>query len=60
MNRLEECPLNEEKLVEKSKNLIKRKIFLDIQKVDAPSKRMKETAGAWSRKYSLQAATRRR
>ena len=43
MNRLEECPLNEEKLVEKSKNQIKRKIFLDSQKVDAPNKRMKET-----------------
>ena len=43
VNRLEEYPLNEEKLVEKSKNQIKRKIFLDSQKVDAPSQRMKET-----------------
>ena len=41
-DRLEKCPLNEEKLVEKNDNKMKRKSILDSKKEeDAPSKKMK-------------------
>jgi len=42
VNRLEECPLNEDELVEKNNKKMKRKSIFDSQKVeDAPSKMMK-------------------